>query len=106
MTDPKPRPTASSTRSVPVAWSRCSATGTAAEPAVVGDAVLADLKDHRRGRGLGARDDRLGVLDADDVERADAAARRRGRAYDLRHPRRRHQPASPRTTVTPASAVA
>ena len=40
-----------------------------------------------------------------DVERADAAARRRGRADDLRHPRRWHQPASPRLTVTPASAV-
>jgi len=80
--------------------------GQRAERAVVGDTVLADLKDHRRPGGLGTGDDRLGLLDADDVERADAAARRRGRADDLRHPRRRHQPASPRLTLTPASAVA
>ena len=40
--------------------------------AVVGDAVLADLQHHRRAGRLGPGHDRLGVLDADHVERADA----------------------------------
>src|SRR5262249_24233254 len=38
MTDPKPRPAAARTSSVLVAWSRCSATGTLAEPAIAAQA--------------------------------------------------------------------
>jgi hypothetical protein len=53
--------------------------------AVVDGAVLADLEHDRGVSGLGPGDDGLGVLDADDVERADPAARRPGRAGDLAH---------------------
>jgi hypothetical protein len=52
---------------------------------VVDGAVLADLEHDRGVSGLGPGDDGLGVLDADDVERADPAARRPGRASDLAH---------------------
>jgi hypothetical protein len=48
-----------------------------AKYAVVSDTVLADLKDHGRTGGLSAGHDRLGVLNADDVEGANAAAGRR-----------------------------
>jgi hypothetical protein len=73
---------------------------------MVGDTVLANLKDHGRAGGFRASHDRLGVLNADDVEGANAAARRRGWPDDLVNPRRWHQPASPRFTLTPASASA
>ena len=53
------------------------------QPAVIGHAVLADLEHHRRGGGLGACDDRLRVLDADHVERADPAARGAGGPDDV-----------------------
>src|SRR5262245_33785086 len=76
------------------------------ERAMVGDTVLADLKDNGRAGGFSAGDDRLGVLNADDVEGADAAARRRGWRDDLFHLRRWHQLASQRFTLTPASASA
>jgi hypothetical protein len=68
-----------------------------AECAVVGNAVLAELKDHGRAGGFSTGHDRLGVLDADDVEGAHTAARRRRRPDDLFHPRCGHQPASPRS---------
>jgi hypothetical protein len=53
--------------------------------AVVGGAVLADLQHHRGAGRLGPGHDGLGVLDADDVERADPAPRVPGRAGDLAH---------------------
>jgi hypothetical protein len=70
--------------------------------AVPGGAVLADLQHHGGPGRLGPGDDRLGVLDADDVERAHAAARGPGRADDLTHGRQRHQRTS--STVTAVSA--
>jgi len=70
--------------------------------AVPGGAVLADLQHHRGAGRLGPGDDRLGVLDADDVERAHAAARGPGRADDLAHGGQRHQRTS--STVTAVSA--
>ncbi len=59
--------------------------------AVPGGAVLADLQDHRGASRLGPGHDGLGVLDADDVERADPAARVPGRVDDLAHGGQRHQ---------------
>jgi hypothetical protein len=70
---------------------------------VVGGAVLADLEHDRRVGRLGPGDDGLGVLDADDVERADPAARVPGRPGDLAHGGQRHQLTS--STVTAASAA-
>jgi hypothetical protein len=68
---------------------------------VPGGAVLADLQ-HYRGPGrLAPGHDGLGVLDADDVERAHAAAPGPGRPDDLVHGGQRHQNAS---TVTASSA--
>jgi hypothetical protein len=61
---------------------RCKATG---QYAVGSDTVLADLKDHGRAGGLSAGHDRLGVLNADDVEGANAAARRYGWPDELFH---------------------
>jgi hypothetical protein len=71
------------------------------ERAVPGRAVLADLQHHRGPDRLGPGHDGLGVLDADDVERAHAAARGPGRPDDLVHGGQRHQSAS---TVTASSA--
>jgi hypothetical protein len=59
--------------------------------AVPGGAVLADLQHHRDAGRFGPGHDGLGVLDADDVERADPAARIPGRADDLAHDGQRHQ---------------
>jgi hypothetical protein len=70
---------------------------------VVGDAVLADLEHDRGVSGLGPGDDRLGVLDADDVERADPAVRGPGRPGDLAHGGQRHKPTF--STDTAASAL-
>jgi hypothetical protein len=70
--------------------------------AVPGGAVLADLQHHRGPGRLGAGDDRLGVLDTDDVERAHAAARGPGRTDDLAHDGQRHQRTS--STATALSA--
>jgi hypothetical protein len=70
--------------------------------AVPGGAVLADLQHHRGAGRLGPGGDRLGVLDADDVERTHAAARGPGRADDLAHGRQRHQRTS--STLTAVSA--
>ena len=72
--------------------------------AVVGGAVLADLQDHGGAGRLGSGDDGLGVLDADDVERADPAARGPGRADDLAHGGQWHQRAS--STVTSSTSTA
>lgn len=75
--------------------------------AVVGGAVLADLEHDRGAGGLGPGDDALGVLDADDIERADPAARVPGRPGDLTHGGQRHQPTSSTetfSTMTAASA--
>jgi hypothetical protein len=76
--------------------------GDGLQRAVPGGAVLADLQDHRGAGRFGAGDDRLGVLDADDVERADAPARGPGRTDDLAHGGQRHQRTS--STVTALSA--
>jgi hypothetical protein len=71
---------------------------------VVSDAVLADLQYYRRGRRLRARDDGLGMLEADDVEGADSATfGRRGR-HDRSQPRDWHQAASIRMSCTSSSA--
>jgi len=75
--------------------------------AVPGGAVLADLQHHRGAGRLSPGHDGLGVLDADDVERADPAARVPGRADDFAHGGQRHQRSSstvPASTV-PASTV-
>jgi hypothetical protein len=73
---------------------------------VVGDTVLAYLKDHWRSSGLSTGDDRLSVLNAYDVEGTDTVVRRRGWPDDLFHLRHRHQSASLRFTLTPASTSA
>ena len=104
MTEPRPSADRLRTRSAPDAWSRCTATGTAAaratarqaramgvQRAVAGGAVLADLQHHRGAGRLGAGDDGLGVLDADDVEGADAAARARRGPMISPHGGQRHQ---------------
>jgi hypothetical protein len=75
--------------------------GDGLQRAVPGGAVLADLQHHRGPGRLGPGHDGLGVLDADDVERAHAAARGPGRPDDLVHGGQRHQSAS---TVTASSA--
>jgi hypothetical protein len=72
--------------------------------AVVGGAVLADLEHDRGARRLGPGDDGLGVLDADDVERADPAARVPGRPGDLAHGGQRHQPTSSAETFSTLTA--
>jgi hypothetical protein len=59
--------------------------------AVPGGAVLADLEHDRGAHRLGPGHDGLGVLDADDVERADPAARVPRGADDLAHGSQRHQ---------------
>jgi hypothetical protein len=59
--------------------------------AVPGDAVLADLEHHRGAHRLGPGHDGLGVLDTDDVEGADPAARVARGADDLAHGGQRHQ---------------
>jgi hypothetical protein len=76
--------------------------GDGLQGAVVPGAVLADLQHHRGLGRLGPGDDRFGVLDADDVERAHAAARGPGRADDVAHGGQRHQRTS--STVTALSA--
>jgi len=76
--------------------------GDGLQGAVVPGAVLADLQHHRGPGRLGPGDDRLGVLDADDVERAQAAPRGPGRADDLAHGGQRHQRTS--STATARSA--
>src|SRR5690606_21766646 len=95
MTDVNPSSIASVTRSRSSAWSRCTTTGTSAardgqrrrgdglEPAVPAGGVLADLQ-HDAGADLGGRgDERLGVLDLDDVERPDAAPLGAGRVEQV-----------------------
>jgi hypothetical protein len=77
--------------------------GDGLQGAVVPGAVLADLQHHRGPRRLGPGDDRLRVLDADDVERAHTAARGPGRADDLAHGGQRHQRTS--STATARSAA-
>jgi hypothetical protein len=59
--------------------------------AVPGGAVLADLEHDRGAYRLGPGHDGLGVLDADDVEGADPAARGPRGADDLAHGGQRHQ---------------
>jgi hypothetical protein len=80
--------------------------GDGLEGAVVGGTVLADLEHHRSRGGLGPGDDRLGVLDADDVERAHAVPGGPGRPDDLTHGGQRHQRTSSRCTATVSSALA
>jgi hypothetical protein len=70
--------------------------------AVPGGAVLADLQHDRGADRLRAGDDGLGVLDADDVEGADPAARVPGRPGDLAHGGQWHQRTS--STITAGSA--
>jgi hypothetical protein len=65
MTDPKPSP-ASRTSSIPVAWSRCTATGTAAEPAMVAQARASGPQLRRGPPHVGAG--RRGQVDADPVD--------------------------------------
>ena len=71
---------------------------------VVGHAVLADREHHRRPGRLRTGDDRLGVLDPDDVERTDPPARGKRGADDLGHADGRHQRPAHSVTWVPASA--
>jgi hypothetical protein len=80
-------------RDVGIAGHGQAGAGDRAQRTVIGDAVLADLQDHRGGSGFGPGHDGLGVLDADHVERADAPARGPGPADDLAHGGKRHQEA-------------
>ena len=85
---------------------RQAGAGDGFQGAVVGGTVLADLEHHGDGGGLGPGGDRLGVLDADDVERANAPPRGPGGPDDLMDGGHRHQGTSSRCTATPLSALA